>query len=231
MQTYIRKLGSIVPNNNPSPKKIPKKQPERDKFLSYNLKDLNIVFLKHYKKEYNEFRINIPYQFSPFYHNNFQSISKDTTNLIEPAIHDDGVLPRVEFYRRDMLGYIKKKKEDLWLYDLPDGHSNDKLGEHSQFKRLQKGLFTTKDPLPVWFEYLKNNQFLVYKYQGRGLDKVAKNVVDRVDNVLYLYYEQKGNNIIIKWLSDITLATRFTFETINWDDFGWIKLDNHPNMT
>ena len=183
---------------------VPKIVSTTDSFNIFNVNNLHISFKKHYILEYNEFRINSFYDYSPIYNNK--------------KIIDDGTFLNTEFNRRDRLTYIKLK--DKWLYKM-----NKKL----YFSKINCRLFSRHQPLVFWIEYLKDNQFILSVFEGRGLDNITQNNVVRIDNNQFLIYNFINNKIEIKFVDDINYATRFVFSKPLWNEFSWIKLKEKPN--
>jgi hypothetical protein len=159
----------------------------------YNIKDIKIEFTKSYKKEYTNFSTTNKYDFSPIYPNECLKYVK--TNI--PC----GIYLPVEFTKRNLLGYIKMKNNDIWLYD--DKFDNLTIDDLTGYN---------KQPLVCWFEYIDNNKFLVYKYKNYG-------------EIYYLQYNDKNNSII--WSNSKQLATIFTFYVINWNDLSWINYEKN----
>ena len=113
---------------------------------SYHINDLNIEFLKGYKKEYNEIFTNQHYAYSPL-------------------LNTHGVYPVVEFSYKDPFGYIKKKDSNLWLHEI-DGNL--------LFDEIKPGLFSERQPLVVWFQYTREREFIVYKHLGYNVEALVK---------------------------------------------------------
>lgn len=164
---------------------------------TYYLGDINIEFVKRYTKEYNT---NVP--------NNYHNFERlDSTN---------GSYRPVEFTRKDPIGYIKQKNKDIWLF------GDDK----PYFKGLSfkdtRILFPVERPLVVWFKYTSEISFIVLKYVGTGQDHVIAHQDKMADNVVYLYFDNKNQNLI--WNNDIKKATVFFFDKVKWNELQWIRL-------
>lgn len=166
----------------------------------YKIDDLIIEFMTDFRKEYNEIMTNRSYNF-------------------QPLLNTDGVYQKADFLRKTPFGYIKLKGKDLWLYENP---YNRKL----VFTPIQCGLYTEKQPYVFWFDYTREGEFIVYKYQGYGLENVIKKTDWGFTNVEYLNYSQKNNQVYVKWVNDINLATKFYYDKIKWNEFSWIKIPN-----
>jgi len=162
---------------------------------TYQVQNINIEFLKDYNKESNSIQNNKYY--------NFQLL-ENNQDTYQP----------VEFTKKDPLGYLKIKNYDLWLYE------NDKSG---YIDYIHYGYYSTIQPLVLWFDYIQETQFLVYKIIGYGIEHIMKTTYDKSSNVLYLNYEEINNKIYIKWVIDKNLATKFIYKIINLQDLEFIN--------
>ena len=156
----------------------------------YNIDDIKIEFMKDFHREYNEFLPNKTYDFYPI----------ENTH---------GAFPKVEFDRKDPIAYIKLKGKDLWLYINNNGPYFDLVPFED---------FTFKQPFVVWFEYPIENEVLVCRYLGYGLDSTIKTIYDKVTNIRYLDYKEVGDKIYINWVENVADATTFNFNKIVWVD-------------
>lgn len=153
---------------------------------TFSIDTINIEFLKSIEKEVNIELPNKSYTFYPLYGTN-------------------DIYPKIEFNRKDSVGYIKQKNSSKWFYD-----------DEVDFDYLKQSLFTVKRPRVVWFTYPREGEFIVQKYIGQNIEGVMK--ID--NNTLYLVYSHNG----LKWSSNINDATKFVFDKIKWSSFSWIKL-------
>jgi hypothetical protein len=165
---------------------------------SYHINDLNIEFLKGYKKEYNEIFTNKNYRYAPL-------------------LNTHNVYPVVEFSYKDPNGYIKKKDSDLWLHEI-DGNL--------LFDHLKPGLFTTRQPLVLWFQYTREREFIVYKLLGYNVEALVKKTYDHQQNIAYLNYRQDGDKIFMRWTRNVNAASKWRYDKIKWNEIGWIKLQS-----
>lgn len=163
---------------------------------TYIVKDLKIEFMIGYKKEYNEFLTNRIYSY-------------------EPLLNTDGAYPIVEFERKYPNGYIKLKNRDLWLYE-----KDNKV----YFDFIKCGDFTDKQPMVIWFEYVREREVIIYKYLGYNVESVMKKTYDKLTNLAYMNYKQVDDKIYINWVDDINNATKFSYDKIKWNEISWIKL-------
>jgi hypothetical protein len=166
---------------------------------TYKMDDLFIEFPKSYKKEYNEMQPNVSYSFNFLYGTN-------------------DIYPMVEFRRKDSMGYIKMKNKDLWFND------DEKKGVY--FDIIQCGEFSYNQPKVIWFQYPRESEVIIFKYLGYGLDSIIKERVRGITNVMYLSYKQDSKNVYLTWVPDIDDATKFIYDTIKWNELGWIKLND-----
>jgi hypothetical protein len=164
---------------------------------AYIVDDLRIEFLKDFRKEYNQIQINKSYNFGPLL---------NTSDTYQPT----------EFSRKDPVTYIRIKGTDLWLYE-----KNQQL----YFDKIEPDLFYKyRQPYVIWIEYLGKNVFILYKLLGYGLNNIMGHIYDRNSNVVYMNYMQQDDKINITWVDDFRFATRFVYDTLTWNDFGWIRL-------
>ena len=154
-----------------------------------------VEFMRDYILEYNEVFPNKGYSY-------------------EPLLNTNGVFPKVEFTRKDPLGYMKIKGANLWL------HENGKL----YFDYIRQSDFYYRQPLVLWFEYVRERECIAYRYRGYGVEKVMKKIYDNQTNVLYINYKEENGRIVVKWVEDRGDATKFVFDKIKWNELGWIKL-------
>lgn len=155
-----------------------------------------VEFLKNFTKEYNEIFINKTYSFSPL-------------------LNTNGVYPKVEFPRKDHFGYMKLKDSELWLHD-----ENNRLF----FDYIRKGDFTKRQPLPLWFEYVRERECIAFKFLGHNVESTIKKKYDKFMNMAYLNYKEINGKIFLKWVENRNDATKFVYDKIKWNEFGWIKL-------
>ena len=163
---------------------------------SYHINDLKIIFLKDFKKEYNEIFTNIYYPFSPL-------------------LNTNDVYPVTEFERKDPTSYIKLKDKDEWLHEIDNALF---------FDEIKDGLYTKRQPLVLWLEYVREREFIVYKLLGYNVEGVVKKKYDKQENIAYLHYKQVGNKIFITWTPNVNDATKFHYNKIKWNEISWIKL-------
>lgn len=163
---------------------------------TYAIKDLNIEFMIGFKKEHNEFLINRLYNYQPL----------ENTN---------GAYPIVEFERKYPNGYIKLKGKDLWLYEKDN---------KPYFDLIKCGDFAEKQPMVIWFEYVREREVIVYKLLGYNVESVMKKTYEKLKNQSYMNYKQIGDGIYINWVDDINKATKFSYDKIKWNEISWIKL-------
>lgn len=215
-------------------------------YLTYNINNIKIEFVKSFLKEYADNSTNTLYNYAP---------------LINP---NNKFLP-VEFTRFDPIGYIKLKHRELWVYE------NDI--NNLYFHTLKKGLFWWDAPNVIWFDYNTIDTFIVYKFKGYGLmslmefnhdrnkpdiflppcdslpnnslpqckpqckpnsktekcsinSKMSKDKLNMdFNNLEYLfYYESPTGKIKMKWITDKNKATRFKFDKINLLKDSWRKI-------
>jgi hypothetical protein len=162
----------------------------------HNIKNIRIEFVKNFVVENNEMPANKVYNYSPL---------PNTTNAYLP----------VEFWRKDMLGYMKIRNKNIWLYE-----------KHGSlyFDRLSEGSFYYQQPLVLWFDYIRDSKFVAYKYVGSNLDALMKHTYNRVNNVQYIKYQEADGDIFVSWVSDINQATKFIVNRLDWSEQGWMKL-------
>jgi len=115
-----------------------------------------------------------------------------------------GIYPITEFIRRDPLTYLKLKDSNKWYF-------NDRIGFYP--------IFPGQQPSPLLLEYLSDKSFMIVKYMGFQSDIIE-----------YMYYQQVGNTIKIKWVHNRNMGTIFTFNAINWREFQWIQ-QRDPSIT
>ena len=163
---------------------------------TYAIKDLNIEFMIGFKKDYNEFLTNKLYNY-------------------QPLVDTDGAYPKVEFERKYPMGYIKLKNRDLWLHEKDN---------NVFFDVIKCDVFTEKQPMVIWFEYVREREVIAYKYLGHGIESIIKKTYDKLTNISYLNYKQVGDQIYINWVNNINDATKFSYDKIKWNEFSWIKL-------
>jgi hypothetical protein len=162
---------------------------------TYSVNDIQIEFVKDYKLQYNEIYTNMTYSYAPL-------------------LNTDGVYPVVEFTRKDPNGYIKLKGKDLFLHQR---------GDQLFFDIIRDGLFSARQPLVLFFEYVREGEFIIYTLAGPQLNALMKTVNDGVSNVKYLHYAEKNGKIFMNWQSNVNNATKMHYNRINWSEFGWIK--------
>lgn len=153
-----------------------------------NINDIKIEFVKSYHKENNENNMN---QFYDFY----------------PLADTDKIYPLVEFRRKDPLGYIKIRGNDLFL------HRDNKLSLISG-----ECPYVTQ-PLVIWFSYLYERIFVVYRFYGQGLNNIYKKRDPQ--NFYYLNYKEDDKKIYIKWTKSLEDATKFQYSEIIWSQVRW----------
>lgn len=165
---------------------------------TYHINDIKIQFLKDYKKEYNEVLTSKSYQYAPL-------------------LNTSGIYQVVEFNYKDSNGYIKLKDKDMWLYEIDD---------NLFFDQIKQGLYSVKQPLPIWFQYPREREFIVYKLLGYSVEAVVKKEYDYQYNIAYLHYKEINGKIFMKWTKNVNDATKFHFDTIKWADVSWFKLQD-----
>lgn len=164
---------------------------------TYHLKDIPIEFIKDYQKEHNPILPNMSY--------NFQTLD-----------HTNNTYPKVEFQRKDPVGYIKLKNSSKWFYE-----------DKSDFDFIRCGNFASLQPIVVWFEYVRENEVIAYKLVSNDIKRKNRDYQSKeqsFSNVKYLHYEYKNNQVKLSWVNNINLATKFIYEKVKWSDEGWIKL-------
>jgi len=109
------------------------------------------------------------------------------------------------FHRKDSVGYLKIKNQENWLHENVDGFFFDKI---------RNGLFEKRQPAVIWFDYITEKNFVIYKHSVFGSR-----------NKIYLNYSEKNNRIKITWSDNISDATVFSFDYYNEKD--WIELLGH----
>lgn len=167
-----------------------------------HIPDLKIEFLKDFNKEYNEIFINKTYSFAPL-------------------LNTNGVYPKVEFERKDPFGYIKLKNSNLWLHD-----ENNRLF----FDYIREGDFTYRQPLVLWFQYVRERECILFKYLGYNVESTIKKKYDKLTNIAYLNYKEINGKTYVKWVDNINDATKFSYDKIKWNELGWIKLYDKPKQ-
>ena len=163
---------------------------------TYFIDDLKIEFKKTYKKEYNEINSNRLYKFMPLY---------NTNNIYLP----------VEFSRKDTVGYIKLKDKELWFQDD---------GKNIYFDVIRFGDYNYKQPKIIWFQYTREQELIVFKFLGSGVESILKKEYNGLTNMSYLNYSQDKDKVYMKWVDDVNDATKFIYDKIKWDQMSWIKL-------
>jgi hypothetical protein len=166
--------------------------------VSYNIQTIEVEFVKDYKKECNQFFLNQVYNFYPLYAD---------TNIYLPN----------QFDKNETVGYMKLKNKDLFLYENPKT-------KQLYFDKIRMGDYTYQQPLVLWFGYINENTFVIYKHLGYSLDSVAIHIYNHVSNAVYLNYVEDNGTIRLKWVPNTKLATKFTFSVPIWSEFSWIKL-------
>lgn len=124
-----------------------------------------------------------------------------------PLEDTDKVYPIVEFRRKDPLGYIKVKNTDLFLHG--DNKLSHVIGDCPYIKQ----------PLVVWFQYLYERVFVVYRFYGYGLSNIHKKI--NPQNFYYLNYKEDGYKIYVKWTKSLNEATKFQYPEIIWAQVRW----------
>ena len=189
-----------------------------DNIKTFAIRDLKIEFVKHFLKvERNEFLTNRIYNYYPI-------------------LDTDNTYPDVEFTKKDPIGYIKLKGKELWLHD----ENNNKVF----FDHVRTKDFYYRQPLVVWFEYIRERMVIVYRLTGYNVEKIMKKIYDpctnskylpgnpvcvqgtKLTNVSYLKYKEIGGQIYIEWVDDPNQATKFVYDAVKWNEFGWIKLED-----
>jgi hypothetical protein len=119
------------------------------------------------------------------------------------------IYQKVNFIKKDPLGYIKVKDADVWLYEKRD---DDGTSGKLYFNTLQKGLFSDTPPLVCWFSYAYQNVFFVYRPISYGFD-----------GVLFMIYEVIDGRIHIKWTKNQDEVTYFKFDLIPLIDYNYVQ--------
>lgn len=163
---------------------------------TYFIDDLHIEFKKTYKKEFNEAYANKSYSFRPLLNTN------------------DIYLP-VEFNRRDTVGFIKLKGEELWFQDD---------GKKLYFDIIRYEDYSFKQPKIIWFQYTREQELIIFKYLGYNVESILKKEYEKQTNMAYLNYKQDNNKVYMKWVRDVNDATKFLYDKIKWNELSWIKL-------
>jgi hypothetical protein len=172
----------------------------------YQLNDMDIEFKKSYIKSYNE-------------ESNTQSyleygLIPNTNNIFLPT----------ETNRKDSVTYIKLKDKDLWLH-MDD---NNKFF----FDIIRKQDFYYRQPLAIWLKYNKGNEMLMFKYFGKGLNRVNDIINEGISNIMYINYKQKDGKIYMEWTYDINKATKIIGNKIDRSEYVWktkVIIDKHKN--
>nr|QBK88568.1 MAG: hypothetical protein LCMiAC01_02450 [Mimivirus LCMiAC01] len=110
-----------------------------------------------------------------------------------------GHYSKLNFRKKDNIGYIKHKYNNLWLFDTPTG---------PVFAPPQQGDYYKMYPGVYWIEYLNEYTFLIYKPLRYG-DK----------RIFFLKYKHVKDEIHISWEKDLLNATIFTYDYVPWKDF------------
>lgn len=172
----------------------------------YQLNDMDIEFKKSYIKSYNE-------------ESNTQSyveygLIPNTNNIFLPT----------ETNRKDSVTYIKLKGKDLWLH-MDD---NNKFF----FDIIRKQDFYYRQPLTIWLKYNKGNEMLMFKYFGKGLNRVNDIINEGISNIMYINYKQEKGKIFMEWTYDINKATKIIGDKIDRSEYVWktkVIIDKHKH--
>lgn len=172
----------------------------------YQLNDMDIEFKKSYIKSYNE-------------ESNTQSyveygLIPNTNNIFLPT----------ETNRKDSVTYIKLKGKDLWLH-MDD---NNKFF----FDIIRKQDFYYRQPLTIWLKYNKGNEMLMFKYFGKGLNRVNDIINEGISNIMYINYKQEKGKIFMEWTYDINKATKIIGNKIDRSEYVWktkVVIDKHKH--
>lgn len=172
----------------------------------YQLNDMDIEFKKSYIKSYNE-------------ESNTQSyveygLIPNTNNIFLPT----------ETNRKDSVTYIKLKGKDLWLH-MDD---NNKFF----FDIIRKQDFYYRQPLTIWLKYNKGNEMLMFKYFGKGLNRVNDIINEGISNIMYINYKQEQGKIFMEWTYDINKATKIIGDKIDRSEYVWktkVIIDKHKH--
>lgn len=165
-----------------------------------DVEKLGIEFIKSYEREHNEDNQN---QFLDY----------------SPLEGTDKMYPVVEFRRKDPIGYMKIKDQDLFL------QTNGKFTEikENPVNRPPNCNQYKVQPLVLWFEYLYERVFVIYRFSDFGLNGIRKrrNVRKQDQNYYYLQYSEGGGKIQLKWTEQLKDATKFRYGEIIWNQMHW----------
>jgi hypothetical protein len=128
--------------------------------------------------------------------------------------------PMVNFNKKDIIGYIRLSNRDMWLY--PGG--------------LQKITYLDAYPMPpliVWFNYIYEGLFVVYRLIGTGLAHITKRIFDKATNILYLVYEENRHNhtLTMRWVNNLSEATKFTYDSNKWPEIDIHRINIYNKKT
>lgn len=174
----------------------------------YEIRNLNVEFVKDFKKEENEVMLN---KFYPYYPLKYQECYKfKNTNI--PC----GIYPKTEFNRRDPMTYMKLKggSHDRWLFN----DNGDMV-----FKIIKRCDFYCEQPMVLFLDYLSDNSFIILQYQGFGKPGV------KYMNYREVIQDDGRKKIEISWVNSRNSSTIFVFDKVKWRELQWIQ-NRDPNI-
>ena len=147
------------------------------------IKNLDIIFVKSYKKTKNYFPDNQYLQMAPFIESKYLS----------------NYLP-TQFYRKDTMTYIKHRYSNKWLYE----NTNNTL-IFSYLQRNYNGFTNYKQPLVLFTDYLEEPTFILYtqKYYGNPY---------KLYLIYFEYVINNHKHIILSWSENPHDATIFIYD-------------------
>lgn len=150
---------------------------------------------------------NIKIEFVKSYYKEVNENNMNQLYDFYPLENTDKIYPLVEFRRKDPLGYIKVRNSNLFLY------------RDNKLIIIDGECPYVKQPLVIWFNYLYERIFVVYRFYGQGLSNIYKKRDPQ--NFYYLNYKEDGRKIYIKWTKSLDEATKFQYPEIIWSQIRW----------
>lgn len=114
----------------------------------------------------------------------------------------------INFLKNEIVGYIKHKYNNTWLY----GNLKQKYGI---FLPIHKDTYSltnaNKQPTLCWLQYLCKGIFVIYRTYGYGLEKI--------DFLKYIKAKDKTkDDDIMLWVKNMKDATKFTYDPFTHED-------------
>ena len=97
-------------------------------------------------------------------------------------------------------------------------------GFNIYFDVIRFGDYDYKQPKIIWFQYTREQELIVFKFLGSGVESILKKEYNGLTNMSYLNYSQDKDKVYMKWVDDVNDATKFIYDKIKWDQMSWIKL-------